>query len=234
MFLRSLEQKNSPAFLDLKEKGFGASITGDLVTELFNKEMKSAVGPFRRGFSTISTSVNIWVRTMHIQSRLLRSFKKVVAYKTKSMHKELTHGGKELHEKHANDLKVAVIEYGIDPFRKDPPNCFPTGEVIDADIVSDILSAPRKGNDSYKSFVTELLPSNKEIKSKVRNEEEETTTKREVDIKRRSPCSRGNYFKIYQFGDCIHTSNYVSTSCDCRTRLYSSIVSKISTKELFD
>ena len=86
LFLRSLEQKNSPAFLDLKEKGFGASITGDLVTELFNKEMKSVAGPFRRGFSTNSTSVNIWVRTMHIQSRLLRSFKKVVAYKTKSMH----------------------------------------------------------------------------------------------------------------------------------------------------
>ena len=77
-----LNKKNSPAFLDLKEKGFGAIITGDsfstihgdLVTELFNKEMKSAAGPFRRGFSTNSTRVNIWVRTMHIQSRLLRSF----------------------------------------------------------------------------------------------------------------------------------------------------------------
>ena len=90
---------------------------------------------------------------MHIQSRLLRSLKKVVAYKTKSMYKELTHRGKELHEKHVNDLNVAIKEYEIDPFGKDPPKCFPTGEVIDADIVSDILSAPRKGNDSYKSFV---------------------------------------------------------------------------------
>ena len=71
------------------------------------------------------------------------------------MHKELTHGGKELHEKHVNDLKVAVKEYGIYPFGKDPPKCFPTGEVIDVDIVSDILSAPRKGNDSYKGFVKE-------------------------------------------------------------------------------
>ena len=71
------------------------------------------------------------------------------------MHKELTHGGKELHEKHVNDLKVAVKEYGIDPFSKDPPKCFPTDEVIDVDIVSGILSAPRKGNDSYKGFVKE-------------------------------------------------------------------------------
>ena len=147
VYLRSLEKINHPAYLDLKQNGFGASITGetfsaihgDLVTELFNRETKSASGPFRRGFSTNSASVNTWVRTIHVQSRLLRSFKNIIAYKTKSKHKELTDGGKALHEKHVNDLKTVLKDYGIDSFSENPPICFPTGEEIDEVIVSDVL-----------------------------------------------------------------------------------------------
>ena len=159
VYLRYLEQHNHPAVLELKENGFGASITGDdfsaihgdLVTELFNK------GPFRRGFSTTSNSVNVWVRTIHVQSRLLRCYKNYVGLKTSSIHIELTNGGKMLHDKHVNSLQLVLKNYGIDPFGKNKPKCFSTGEAIDNDIVSDVISAPKIGNDDYKRFVDERL-----------------------------------------------------------------------------
>ena len=165
VYLRSLESSNHPAIMDLKKNGFGASITGeafsaihgDLVTELFNKETKSASGPFRRGFSTSSRSVNVWVRTIHIQSRLLRSYMNSVHDKTNSTHKELTLGGKELHEKHVQDLKLVLQNYGIDPFSNDVPRCFATGEELAEDIASDVLAAPSIGNKLYKKFITERL-----------------------------------------------------------------------------
>ena len=100
VYLRSLERSNHPAVIDLRSNGFGASIAGeafsaihgDLVTELFNKECKSATGPFRRGFSTTSKSVNVWVRTIHIQSMLLRSYMNFIGKKTNLTHTELTPG----------------------------------------------------------------------------------------------------------------------------------------------
>ena len=155
--------------IDLRSNGFGASITGeafsaihgDLVTELFNKECKSATGPFRRGFSTTSKSVNVWVRTIHIQSMLLRSYMNFIGEKTKLTHKELTPGGKELHEKHVKDLQTMLRNYGIDPFSNEPPRCFVTGEEIAGDIVSDVLAAPAIGNIKYKTFAKERLYSRK-------------------------------------------------------------------------
>ena len=59
-------------------KGFGgsischdfASIHGDLHTELFYKETKGNSGPFRVEFSTNSGTVNTWVNTIHIHSKI--------------------------------------------------------------------------------------------------------------------------------------------------------------------
>ena len=94
--LRSMEKDEHPAFRDLQERGFGASISGeafssiygDLVTELFNKETNGAGGPFRGGFRTSIEAVNTWVNTIHIHSRLKQSFKKAILYNTSSKHKE--------------------------------------------------------------------------------------------------------------------------------------------------
>ena len=50
-----------------------------------------------------------------------------------------------------------LIDYGIDPFSKEKPKCFPTGAEIDEDVVRDMLSAPLKGNEQFKTFCDEKL-----------------------------------------------------------------------------
>ena len=65
-YLYTLKQIDHPAFHDLKTRGIGRSITGEnfseiyssLFTELFNKETKGTVDPFRSGFSTDTGAVN--------------------------------------------------------------------------------------------------------------------------------------------------------------------------------
>ena len=57
--LEKLQTENPMAYEDLTSRGFGGSISGqtfsaihgDLITELFNMETKSAAGPFCSGFS---------------------------------------------------------------------------------------------------------------------------------------------------------------------------------------
>ena len=69
VYLSSLKQAGHPAYDDLLKRGYGASITGDtfstlsgdLITGLFNKETKRTAGPFRAGFSTDIQLVNTWV-----------------------------------------------------------------------------------------------------------------------------------------------------------------------------
>ena len=76
--LRSMEQHNHPAIINLKETGFGGSISGepfssihgDLITELFNKETKGSRGPMRAGFSTNHQAVNEWITTIHIHGKV--------------------------------------------------------------------------------------------------------------------------------------------------------------------
>ena len=74
--LRSLRKADEERFNELKEMGFGTSLTGyvfsgihsDLVTEPFIKETKGTSGHFRRGFSTDIDSVNISVNTINIHT----------------------------------------------------------------------------------------------------------------------------------------------------------------------
>ena len=76
--LQSLRKENKEQLNELKEKGFGASLAGDvfskihgnLVTELFNKETKGTSGPFRCGFNTNIDSVNTWINTIHMHTML--------------------------------------------------------------------------------------------------------------------------------------------------------------------
>ena len=101
-YLQSLKQQNHPAFVDMQIKGFSGSISGhdfssihgDLhTTELFNRETKT----FRVGFSTNSGTVNTWVNTIHIHSKIRMALRKHLHIKTSSKHKEFTSGGKKIH-----------------------------------------------------------------------------------------------------------------------------------------
>ena len=98
---------------ELKEKEFGASLTGDvfsrihddLVTELFNKEAKGTSDPFPCGFSTNVDSVKTWVNKIHIRTMLKAALRQQLHLKNSSRHKELTKSSKELHLSHVKSLK---------------------------------------------------------------------------------------------------------------------------------
>ena len=95
IYLQSLKLQNHPAFVDMQINGFGGSISGDdfssihgdLQTELFNKETEGNSGPFRVGFSTNYGTVNTWVNTIHIHSKIRMALQKHLHIKTSSKHK---------------------------------------------------------------------------------------------------------------------------------------------------
>ena len=165
VYLSHLKQIDHPAFHDLKTKGIGGSITGeifsavhgDLFTELFNKETKSTAVPFRSGFSTNIDAVNCWVNTIHIHALLRKELLKYVLMKTGSKHKEKTPQGIKIHFEHVNNLKQKLCGYGIDLFSNDAPRHLSASKFIESAIVSDILRAPELGLSQYKAFINDRL-----------------------------------------------------------------------------
>ena len=163
--VRSMEQQNHPAIQNLKENGFGGSISGepfssihgDLITELFNKETKRTRGPMRAGFSTNHKAVNEWITTIHIHGRVREEFKKLLMLKTSSKHKELTNGGKIKHYNHVLSLKKTSDDYGVNPFEESIAKCLTTGVEIDESIRKDVMLAPIVGEKLFMQFVNERL-----------------------------------------------------------------------------
>ena len=152
-YLLHLKQANHRAFLDLKEKGMGGSISGqkfssihgDLVTELFNKETKGTAGPFRAGFSSDIDSVNNWVNTIHIHAMLRVNLLKFLHISTSSKHKELTDRGKRLHADHVKKLKEKLHSYGADPFSSGVPKHLTSGKQLHELVIKDFIRAPDVG-----------------------------------------------------------------------------------------
>ena len=129
-YLSNLQELNKQVYDDLVTKGFGANMTGqpfssihgDLVTEYSNRTTKRTSGPFR--YSKNIDAVNRWVKTIHIHSGLKEEFKKIHHIKTSSKHKEMTTGGKILHQKHVQKIKHRLQYLEIDPFAATPPASF--------------------------------------------------------------------------------------------------------------
>ena len=163
--VRSMEQQNHPAIQNLKENGFGGSISGepfssihgDLITELFNKETKGTRGPMRAGFSTNHKAINEWIATIHIHGRVREEFKKLLMLKTSSKHKELTNGGKIKHYNHVLSLKKTLDGYGVNPFEESIAKCLTTGVEIDESIRKDMMLALIVGEKLFMQFVNERL-----------------------------------------------------------------------------
>ena len=88
-------------------------------------------GQFRVGFSTNSGTVNTWVNTIHIHSKIRVALRKQLHIKTSSKHKKLTPGWKKMHASHVKSLKHQLLGYGIDPFSNQPLKCFSTGVEIE-------------------------------------------------------------------------------------------------------
>ena len=161
VYLTELAKTNPRALENLCVQGFGASPTGelfssvheDLVTEHFNRETKGTAGPFRSGYISNSDTVNKWITTSHIHSKLINVLREHLHMYTSSQHKELTPGNKKLHSDHVRSLKTKLLEYNVDPFASEPATCLPTGEEIDPDITRGLVDAERIGHEKYRDFV---------------------------------------------------------------------------------
>ena len=165
VYLRFLETSNIPAITDLKERGFGGSISGepfstihgDLITELFNGQTKRQAGPHSLGFSTNIESVNDWVNTAHIHAKIRTAFAEKIHLTTNSTHKECTPGSRRLHFDHVKALKQQLRKYGINPFASGHAKDITTGEEIPSDLINGLIHADVFGDDIYKTFVQERL-----------------------------------------------------------------------------
>lgn len=90
-----------------------SAIHGDLVTELFNKEIKGTCGPFPCMFNTNTDSVNTSFRRIIALIILKVSLKQQFHFKTSSKHKKLTRSGKELYSSRVKSLKKKLSGYRI-------------------------------------------------------------------------------------------------------------------------
>ena len=59
--------------------------------------------------------------------------------KAGSKHKEISPRRIKIHVEHVKNLKQKLCGYGIDPFSKNAPRRLPTGKIIEAAVVSDII-----------------------------------------------------------------------------------------------
>ena len=167
--LQSLRKENKEQFNKLKEKRFGASLTGDvfsivhgdLVTQLFNKGTKGTSGPFRCGFCTNIDSVNTWVNTIYIHAMPKVALRQQLHLKTSLRHNELTKSGQELHLLHIKSLKEKLSGYGIDPFTLCYRINLSSGEKIDKNIYNDMCQVEILGKEKLNEFIQERLTDGK-------------------------------------------------------------------------
>ena len=75
--------------------------------------------------------------------------------KTDSKHKEISPRAIKIHVEHVKNLKQKLWGYGIEPFSNDAPRHLPTGKIIEAAIVSDIIRAQELGLSQYKAFIND-------------------------------------------------------------------------------
>ena len=165
VFLRCLQQRNPAAYNELKEKGIGASLSGnnfssihgDLVTEIMNRDVKCGGGCFRGGYSTSTEAVNIFVKNAHIHAEVKAVFRKKLNIKTSIVHKELTTGAKLTFESHVKSLKNELERYSVDPFLHGPARHWISGVEIDSRLIEGILNAKEVGNGQFVAFCEERL-----------------------------------------------------------------------------
>ena len=169
LFLTNMKNENDGAYQDLVVNGSGcttenskfATKHGDLETEHFNRETKGTAGPFRSGYSTNIHTVNRWIKTTHMHTKLRKAIKKNFRIITSSVHKEMTPKNKRTHHHHVQLLKQKLHDYNAEPFQSGPARNLVTGKEVENDIVNGLLSAEERGDKQYKQFVSDRFVSGK-------------------------------------------------------------------------
>ena len=158
--LFSQEQRlNSRAYRDLLLNGHTAStignkfsgVSGDLITECFNKKTKESAGPFRGGYSTQMSTINTWVRNCHIRVKVKTKLKEILKLHASFMHKELTPGGKKRHVKHVSSLKD-TLRNRVNVFDDGAARCISTAEEINGNVIKGLLESKDVGAAQFEKF----------------------------------------------------------------------------------
>ena len=144
---------NTSVRKDLKENGFGGSLTGDkfstkhgylIIETTVNGEVKVRGGSMQGRYSTDLDAMNIFVRNSHLLAKLQSVLKERIHLLTSSKHKETILGARKKHE---NMIKRLVTKLGevIDPFSSGPAKNITSGVFLDDLIVKDLLKSDEIG-----------------------------------------------------------------------------------------
>ena len=144
---------NTSIWKDLKENGFGGSLTGDkfstkhgylIIETTVNGKVKVRGGPMQGGYSTDLDAMNIFVKNSHLLAKLRSVLKERIHLLTSSKHKEIILGARKKHE---NMIKGLVTKPGevIDPFSSGPAKNITSGVFLDDLIVKDLLKSDEIG-----------------------------------------------------------------------------------------
>ena len=163
--LSCLHDTNPTAWQELKDYGFGGSLSGDpfstvqwdYITETtVNREVKTKAGPMHGGYSTSLQATDTFIKTSHLMAKVRAALKEKLHILTSSTHKEVSPGAKKTHE---DSIRKLVEQMGkfLDPFADGTARHFKTGIVVDPDVVKGLLESTRVGEDLYRQFVDERL-----------------------------------------------------------------------------
>ena len=161
--LSCLHDTNPTAWQELKNYGFGGSLSGDpfptvhgaYITETtVNREVKTKAGPMPGGYSTSLQVTDTYIKTSHLMAKVRAALKEKLHILTSSTHKEVSPGAKK---KHKDSIRKLVEQMGkfLDPFTDGPVRHFKTGLVVDPDVVKCLLESIKSGEDLYKQCVDE-------------------------------------------------------------------------------
>ena len=119
-YLPELQNINRNALMELTQRGFGGSLSGDsfsclhgdLMTEILNRQTKRQSGPHCAGFSTGIGKVNTWVATFYFRATVRQTVSDKIQLNTSTDHKECTPGARRLHSDNVKLLKEKMKSYG--------------------------------------------------------------------------------------------------------------------------
>ena len=134
-----------------------SAINGDLVTEIFNGQIKRQARSHASGFSTNIDRVNDWVNTANIHAQIKAVFLGKLRLTTTSQHKECTPNSRRLHYDHLKALKQQLRQYGIEPFASCRAGDITTGVELPRNLIKGLIDADIIGDKSYNVFVQERL-----------------------------------------------------------------------------
>ena len=138
VYLQELQRIDSNAMMDLTQRGFDDSLSGDsfsclhgdLVTEIFNGQTKRPTGSHCAGFSTDIAKVNTWVATSHIHGKVRKTYSEKVQLNTSTNHKESTPRARRLHNNNVELFKEKLMSSGSDLFGAGKAKDIATGKEL--------------------------------------------------------------------------------------------------------